>query len=1182
MSPSHQRFLNHFRHLQRAFIRTHCLTALGGALSGLLLALLLTVVADFMWELSGPVRQWALAIAISGALFVACRGVWQAFHRWRSQSTAAALESSYPQLGQRVRTTIQFADESRSAHVGDQHVPHGGDFSGASAASAPTGTLAQSADRQLLQALSDQTDEYVAPLELDDVVPRARMRTALGLAACLVLLLMLLPLASWEWRTTVTRVLLKEIPFTTLRVKTGDALVREGDSLQLEFEVNGRPRDDVRLLSRPLSAEGGEWSTVSFSLDDATQADATKWNYELELPYLDQPLEYRIVAGPVHSPAYRIDVRYPLEIQAVNSTITPPTYTGLSENAVPDGNVTALYGSHIRCEVLLDRAPVSAEVVLNWIWRATQDNPDEQRSQIVPVTLDGARLTLEMDAEQDLTWSVSALAEDGSTLPEHLFRLRVQRDKPPRIAFQKPSEELEVHSLAEVPIRARATDDYGLTRSGIVFQINNGEEYTLLEDEFADLVETARELAAGSPIAPRTRATLEKILPFEYFELTQKDSVMYYAFAEDNLPSGPQRSESDWRFIDIRPFVMRFRERESMGGGGGGIARRQLPALDELIRRERYTLNRTVKLTRRDEQWGDDELNTIDRLVEYQAEIAALTREFADNLADQGIVSELDILYQAESSMLAAVDSLSVGSFANATIQEKDAQQYLVEARNRFLVEFAQNTQSRQAFAQANRRLQQKLRRNQQQAQLARNLARRLQQLARSQQQSSSIALGLMNAQNVQGGRNLTGQAATGAGSNPARPTPDEQQSGQGDETPETEQRSESSGDDEEAMSDPEDEPITDTTPEQLAQRLGDALIEAEDILDGLESVPGLTELVSERMQSGTGMIDAALGALDREKFSETATQTRRSAHLFDELAQQAKLLLAQDISGRISATRDLAAGLSQMERELAGEIQNGMSDAGPEPTESTQVPTPESLATSELAQRVSERASTIKDVVFAISQLNDPDLGNLGDDLADLAREQRVEETVQRIQSTARQVQTLPVSGRNESITVLEDTAERMDLLAAELDRMYRGLVVPRLALLRELEQRTSAAQQSMERQESPQDAAGWTREFENLLRDLDSARGGGAVREQLVTMMEERRLPGSDDWIKDAGTQMVLAPPELKTNVGLLLQEIQRQIHELILFDILVQRREATPPEYQKLVDRYFEVLAESPEQL
>ena len=99
-------------------------------------------------------------------------------------------------------------------------------------------------------------------------------------------------------------------------------------------------------------------------------------------------------------------------------------------------------------------------------------------------------------------------------------------------------------------MRIRASDDFGLSRAGIVFQVNNGEERTLLADDFL------------TPVAPKqtdersavTRAVCQEMLRLEDYELTPTDSITYYAFAEDNFPDGARRTETDLRFIDVRPF----------------------------------------------------------------------------------------------------------------------------------------------------------------------------------------------------------------------------------------------------------------------------------------------------------------------------------------------------------------------------------------------------------------------------------------------------------------------------------------------------------------------------------------------------------------------------------------------------------------------------------------------------
>ena len=173
----------------------------------------------------------------------------------------------------------------------------------------------------------------------------------------------------------------------------------------------------------------------------------------------------------------------------------------------------------------------------------------------MPLEIDGADLTFPLELTASKEYIVNAVAADGAKLPETIYSIQVRPDQPPKIAFEQPQEVLEVHGLAEVLLRIRTHDDFGLTKAGLVFRVNNEAEYTLLQHDFAAAAEEANgDRAAGQRRTLTTAAVLAKSLPLEHFELTQKDSVTYYAFVEDNYPGGPRRTETDLRFIDIRPF----------------------------------------------------------------------------------------------------------------------------------------------------------------------------------------------------------------------------------------------------------------------------------------------------------------------------------------------------------------------------------------------------------------------------------------------------------------------------------------------------------------------------------------------------------------------------------------------------------------------------------------------------
>src|SRR5205823_5254571 len=119
-------------------------------------------------------------------------------------------------------------------------------------------------------------------------------------------------------------------------------------------------------------------------------------------------------------------------------------------------------------------------------------------------------------------------------------------------------------------------------------------------------------------------------------------------------------TETDLRFIDIRPFRRQYKVLPSADGMPMMNQGPQLKSLEELIARQRYALNRTIGLWRKFERSGQADLSAIDSLIKFEGELAKSTRELAQGLERIGI-DETELLYQAETSMLAATDSLSAG-----------------------------------------------------------------------------------------------------------------------------------------------------------------------------------------------------------------------------------------------------------------------------------------------------------------------------------------------------------------------------------------------------------------------------------------------------------------------------------------------------------------------------------------
>ena len=120
----------------------------------------------------------------------------------------------------------------------------------------------------------------------------------------------------------------------------------------------------------------------------------------------------------------------------------------------------------------------------------------------------------------------------------------------------------------------------------------------------------------------------------------------------------------------------------------------------------------------------------LDQLMEFETDLAKNVRDTAEGLLARGF-DDVELFYQAETAMLAAVDSLSVGKWENATSQMKDALKALIEQRDRTREQIMKNPDAaRLAALRAFDRLQaQKLRRPKTDKEEARELIRRLETL---------------------------------------------------------------------------------------------------------------------------------------------------------------------------------------------------------------------------------------------------------------------------------------------------------------------------------------------------------------------------------------------------------------------------------------------------------------------
>ena len=635
-------------HARDERMRFRAWQALATWLLGVLGILALFMLVDWMWV----VPVWARALAVPAVIGLACFLVVLSRRSYDSRHAAEDAEALYPQLGQRLRTVVQYADPT--------------------APSVP-------ASPGLLSALGRETDRQAASVDFGKMVPWSVFeRTAIGLSLASIIGVIAL-FASPSLRTAAMRMLFLPAHYTTMTIEPGDLTLKAGEDLKLSVTLRGRPVKSAHWSHRKKS--GGEWIRASLAPDPEPEAQPRPLEGLLSASLKDcqEDFEYRVSAGELESQTYHVKVVHPLLLKTMQATITPPPYTRQPPAVVKTGNWNAIEGSRVDIEIELDRAPVTAKLELKAGGKPLPESTLLQK--------DGAKLRAVLDSvTRDLELELTATGDDQATLEPEKRRIKVAADQEPTLRFIEPEESLAVIPTTEVPIQVEARDDFGVSTLGINFKIGDGPEETLHLGRFKD--------------QPPRAAALETLY-LEKYPLDYKGAITYYAFAEDNHARKPHRVVSDLRFIDILPFKQDYQFVEGEGSCKGSSI-----SLEELIARQRENLNRTFRLA------GETQLDdaAAGRLAKYEGELHAATAEFAQGMAK--LAGPIPALDEAVVAMQSAQTSLAVKDLGAARSLEDAALKGLIAARQNLRKMMKQNSSSQaSACRKFDRQQAQKLRR---------------------------------------------------------------------------------------------------------------------------------------------------------------------------------------------------------------------------------------------------------------------------------------------------------------------------------------------------------------------------------------------------------------------------------------------------------------------------------------
>jgi hypothetical protein len=418
-------------------------------LSLLVLIALLTgsaaLLADAWLDLVPEVREACLIAWIGLAAFIFLANLLTPLARHLDPAAlAAVIEEKYPDLGERLTSTVELA--------GDSDPYHG----------SPT----------LIALLLQETEGRSRDLNFRLAFPiRATGWLATGALALLALTLVpVLFQPEWcaaraerflfPWRVAPT-----VAPYE-LEVSPGDAFAALGRPLT--FAVHVRPRFEFESLPQRCvlvrTDAAGQAERLGMVAD---RSDA----FSLRMERVPGDFTYRVEAEEAVSPDYQVTAIEPVEVatDTTSITITPPAYakTAIETETIPGlADLSALQYSKVAFDFHFTRPAVAA--TLTWIAKDAT-----ARQQPLSLTADRRAGRLELPADADGTYQLVLEAEQGIRTELEPRSLSVRPDQPPDFLKVTGGEDLRtIQPHESLPLDIHLADDVGIATAQLEYRIN--------------------------------------------------------------------------------------------------------------------------------------------------------------------------------------------------------------------------------------------------------------------------------------------------------------------------------------------------------------------------------------------------------------------------------------------------------------------------------------------------------------------------------------------------------------------------------------------------------------------------------------------------------------------------------------------------------------------------------------
>ncbi len=456
-----------------------------------------------------------------------------------------------------------------------------------------------------------------------------------------------------------------------LRVGPGNATVARGSDQLISAAVLGFDPERVEVGLRPLDASGdarGDWQqwpmnrvNAEIDLDAELMIGDVRATHDFIALNLRADTDYYVDASGVRSSIYRIRVKDLPYVDRIDLEYRFPEYSGLSDRTVEDGgDIAVLEGT----EVLFSILP---------IFEVPEGRLLIEDEAPIDLGSGGERLSAAYTISGNTYYRIELMDDEGRWHRASAeYMITALEDQPPIVRFTSPGRDIQVTLVDEVFAQVEAEDDYGVSRLGIRYTVNGGEEIAL---NLLDSRSSMKKVTAGHTLF------------LEEMDLEIGDSISYYAEAWDRGRSKPVIS--DIYFLEIRPFDRNYRQAEQGGGGMGGDG-----GFDNTLSvQQKMIISATFRLVRDAEEYSGKEMSenlTTIALMQgrLRDQVGSLITRMGNRgqqlLEDEEFSQIIEFLQQAGTEMAAAQRELEAERPDEAMTVEKQALASLQRAESAF------------------------------------------------------------------------------------------------------------------------------------------------------------------------------------------------------------------------------------------------------------------------------------------------------------------------------------------------------------------------------------------------------------------------------------------------------------------------------------------------------------------